>query len=171
MKVIDHEQLKVLESLLADGVIDQEEYNSKAMSLCGIHHTSDGQAVNNNNKTANNSLYILILVVIIALTAALAYMGTQNEQLLEENEQATRKYEHAQERANKYLSAIKNDYLDSAVLVIEGDATHYHRYNCPDFPANYKFWIYNSEAAVDRGYIECPTCFGIDSNSYIDNQL
>lgn len=63
-------------------------------------------------------------------------------------------------RLEGYEAVVKYFYLDSAVMVIEGGGNIYHRYGCPKLPSQYTYWLYNIDSAIDRGYRQCPTCFG-----------
>lgn len=67
------------------------------------------------------------------------------------------KYEKTLEcRADYGQLKEKADFFDQHAVIVGEDKYYYHTYDCPSRPGY--FWIYNTEAAVGRGYHPCPTC-------------
>lgn len=62
------------------------------------------------------------------------------------------------EYKNQYqrLDNMYTFYIDHAVVVASGSNV-YHRYGCSKLDTSH-FYIYNTEAAISRGYRECPDC-------------
>ena len=119
------------------------------------------------------------------LEQANAQLTEEKETLESENAKLTKEVQQAAERLqdkikeNAALSGYKNVvagfYLDNAVVVLENDQEHYHRFGCPEIPtsAGYSFWVFNSEAAIGYGCEACPTCHADSADEfckkYIEN--
>lgn len=74
-------------------------------------------------------------------------------------------YYKAQNAKNEQKLYLLKDYseisqkalfFDQHAVIVGEDQYYYHTYDCPSRPE--AFWIYNTEAAVGRGYHPCPTC-------------
>ena len=169
-----------LKELLEAGVITQEEYDSKIdKQKSSIKGSKADFALENTVKQGNT-----------AAVSGLAPTGYQNDVVFENNSNTTKApivvlgiiiafaigigvgmlFSDSSSKDSAYY-AVEDFYLDGAVLVLEDDDIYYHRYNCPTLPDNYSFWCYNNEAAEGEGYLPCPTCFGIDKEEYIKNNL
>ncbi|MBQ8747936.1 MAG: zinc ribbon domain-containing protein [Clostridia bacterium] len=61
-----------------------------------------------------------------------------------------------QELAVKYIELYR--FVYKHVVFVEDDGTNlYHIYECSRFKGN-SFWAFNTEAAIGKGYKECPYC-------------
>ncbi|MBR5430621.1 MAG: zinc-ribbon domain-containing protein [Firmicutes bacterium] len=111
----------------------------------------------------------LVATLIIAMGAGLIFLYDKNQSLAAELDAKTeeaaafeRLYDSEHDSAKMYreLYNMINDeynfYHNHAVIVQEG-VTNYHSYGCSRLDYHY-FWIYNTEAAIDRGYDPCPEC-------------
>ena len=117
------------------------------------------------------------------LETANAQLTEEKEDLAKDNEKLTAEVKSSAEKYQEkikenaalggYKSAVTGFYLDNAVIVLESDQDHYHRFGCPDIPASGSFWIFNSEAAIGYGCTECPTCHALSADEfckkYIEN--
>ena len=70
------------------------------------------------------------------------------------------------DRLESEIADLKNDswedyfelqFYDAHVALVDQTLEKYHKYGCSDFD-NSCFWIYNTEAAMERGYYACPKC-------------
>lgn len=53
---------------------------------------------------------------------------------------------------------IQISFFDKHVVFVSDDGTRlYHKYECDDFDTSH-FWAFNTEAAIDKGYKQCPEC-------------
>lgn len=73
---------------------------------------------------------------------SLEYLRDKNEELRDENS------EHREELR----------FFDNYAVIVSDDGTRkYHKYGCDDLDTSY-FWIYNTEAAKDKGFYACSKC-------------
>ena len=180
-----------LKDLLEAGVITQEEYDSKLENQKDVKKdaTLNASVVNrmnretavtrptiagsesqtefvieksNDSKATNISL--IVLGVLLAFAIGIGVGVACSDRGYDVDEETFYEYESS-------YNALYDFYLDSAVLVREGDGTYYHRYGCSTFPEEYSYWCYNVETAKQKGFIPCPTCFGVDKDEYIKNNL
>jgi len=179
---IDYDELKKLEELKREGIVDQVEFSKIATQLCGITLDQDNSETSSPERSIGGWLKrnVIALIAIVALLGALGFMGsklnaiqTENATLKSDLESAkhNERYNYNQYlKAKKSQDAVKDFYLDNAVITSEHD-NYYHRYRCSRLDSVDSFWIYNSEAAKGKGYTKCPTCFGVDENTYIDQRF
>lgn len=182
-KNIDYDELRNLEELRSNGVLNEEEYTKKVAQLCNI---SFSEQQPNNSTNGNRSLAqwlkknAIAIVVIAVLIGALGFIGSklsavqaENTTLQSDLETAkhNERYNHNQFlKAKKSEDAVRDFYLDYAVITSEKDK-YYHRYGCSRIQSVEYFWINNPEAVKEDGYTECPTCFGSDAETYINNHF
>ena len=57
----------------------------------------------------------------------------------------------------KWGNYFELQFYDNHAALVDQHSKKYHKYGCDDFDSSY-FWIYNIEAAEDRGYYECSKC-------------
>lgn len=118
----------------------------------------------------------LAAALIIAMGVGLVYLYNQNKALAQDLDVKTKEAfrfeklynlseESADEWKEKYLAEVENYssiyneysfYHNHAVIVAEG-VTNYHSYGCPRIRGK-SIWIYNTEAAIGKGYDPCPEC-------------
>lgn len=76
-------------------------------------------------------------------------------------------YYKAQNAKNEQKLYLLKDYseisqkalfFDKYAVIVGEDQYYYHTYDCPNISSFESFWIYNTAAAVGRGYHPCPTC-------------
>lgn len=102
-------------------------------------------------KAAKDKLRNAVLFFIAAALALYFGVSSADKITLEEAEaKAEAEYGFAVECATFFYNY--------AVVVSKNDQSHYHRYGCSDIDFDY-FWIYNTEAAKDRGLSPCSKCF------------
>jgi hypothetical protein len=57
-----------------------------------------------------------------------------------------------------FFDEQKLEFFDEYVVFVEDDGTNlYHKYECDKFKGDY-FWAYNTDQAIDIGYVPCPRC-------------
>lgn len=173
---INYEELRKLEDILHEGLINKTDYQKKAAQMIGI--SSDASAIPPRStgligwikSNVAASLVIAALAVALAIVGSM-YAGLQNEvntlnTTIKSKDDIISSLERQKKDLEGYKTAVSDFYLDSAVMVIEGDNKHYHRYNCPSFPDEYRYLLYNIDAAVDQGYSKCPTCYDYTAYDY-----
>ena len=53
---------------------------------------------------------------------------------------------------------IQISFFDKHVVFVSDDGTRlYHKYECDNFDTSH-FWAFNTEAAINKGYKQCPEC-------------
>lgn len=184
MSKLDYDRLKQLESLLDDGVIEQEEYDKKVLQMVQKKSNkeepdsektdSSGSLHQENKEDKQNTKSNIIIVALIALALIASVLGYQLYTVSEELKDKDNRIESLQSEITSlrgYRSAVKDFYLDSAVMVIEGGGRVYHRYGCPEIPNTYSYWLYNVDAARESGYRECPTCFGDSADVFCKKHI
>ena len=179
---IDYDELKKLEDLKREGIVDQVEFSKIATQLCGITLDQDNYEKPSTERSIGGWLKrnVIALIAIVALLGALGVMGSKLNAIQTENATLKSNLESAKHNEsynyNQYLKAkksedaVKDFYLDYAVITSEHD-NYYHRYMCSRLNSVDSIWIYNPEAAKDKGFTKCPTCFGVDKNTYIDQRF
>ena len=118
-----------------------------------------------------HSAAILVLSLLLAYTAtacAVQHFKIQNlnAELLSFSEQNSSLQVQVSGLQNhiSYLQQVTSsdrkliDFIDEYVVFVEDDGTDlYHKYDCHRFKKA-SFWAYNTEAAIESGYRECPYC-------------
>lgn len=177
MPKIDYDNLKRLESLLDDGVIDQSEYEEKVRQVVfsDTENTTEKQASNMAVGSDKSKILLFAVIALVVLSIVLGVqLATYSTQLQEANDKYASKTQELNAEIDDlrgYKTAVRDFYLDSAVLVIEGGGNVYHRYGCPEIPMVYTYWLYNVDAARDHGYRECSTCFGDSADAYCKKHI
>lgn len=102
------------------------------------------------------SLFLLASVVInIYQYSEIDYLSERKENLQSQVNRLEDKVSDL-ESENRKDSRALNFYKEYASLVNE-NTKKYHTYGCDDFDAS-SFWIYNINAAEQKGYYACPKC-------------
>lgn len=156
--------------------------------------SADAETENENNRSQGKLTQYLknnvaLLLIIVALAGTLCfigidYAGKQSEinNLKEQLDKANTKVSDAESekwkyknKAEKYEDALKEFYLDNAVVVIEGDSKYYHRYGCPNTVmgrgGEYRYNVFNVDLAKMQGHSKCPVCFGEDADTYMNKNF
>ena len=165
-KTIDYSELKKLESLLNDEVIDQEEYNKKVAQMCSV---GSEESANQSSDLIKHFLMFAVIVAFCAAFAIFIYTSNQPQQERDYANVSQHTYDRVLNERNMlqgYKDAVRDFYLDNAVLVIEDGGNIYHRYGCPNIPEEYSYMLYNTENAKGMGYKECSTCFGMSQEDF-----
>lgn len=179
VKSIDYDELKKLENLLNEGLINEEDYEKKATSMLGFRGNHASEPTGNGlsgwiKRNVIATVMIAILAVGVAVTGTLLATQYSNVEALQKSLRAKNAtiagLEDTKDRLLGYKAVVDYFYLDSAVLTTENDR-YYHRYNCPTLPDQYTYWLYNVEAAEDHGYSKCPDCFKYSKEDYYDYYL
>ena len=113
----------------------QSSYTKREKKLCAI----------------SCALFVLCCILGFAtyfLQSDLAYYKAQNAK----NENKLYLLKDYSEISQKAL------FFDKYAVIVGEDQYYYHTYDCPNTSSFESFWIYNTEAAVSRGYHPCPTC-------------
>lgn len=116
---------------------------------------------------------IIMSLVILALSAlcVLQYINTQTatselqaevsrlEQQVKSKDSTikTKDAKIKQLEDEKWDNYFELQFYDNHAALVDQHSKKYHKYGCDDFDSSY-FWIYNIEAAEDRGYYECSKC-------------
>lgn len=113
---------------------------------------------------------VLLVLICIALSALLYYTTQEVDKLngtIAINEKTIKSYKSELNSLKRENIKLENQaltdllelifYRSTAVIVTEGGA-RYHQYGCPHL-GNSSFWIYNIEAAEQRGYTPCLDCY------------
>lgn len=121
------------------------------------------------------SITILIMSIVIVALSALnvfllvdtkAEISELNAQVstLEKQVNSKKKTINTLREENSDLRDKNTDYFlehlffsSHAVIVSDDGTRKYHKYGCDDLDTS-SFWIYNSEAAEDKGYYACSKC-------------
>lgn len=115
-----------------------------------------------HTKTLPVILVCLCTALAISTTAVSYYAYTT----ISHQNARIEKLKEACENSSLYgFAAIQ--YMETAVVVKDGDNEYYHRMNCPQLGVDYEYLVFNIEAAKGRGYSECPICFELNTDDYI----
>ena len=186
-KLFEAGVLAEFSNLLDEGLISQEDFEAlknkkkKEADVTSVESTEPAASTNETpNATGFIKKNLVFLIIIAVLVAALGVMGsklaaTQNEindlnKTISDRDSTISWYKKQESKLKVYKTAVLDFYLDNAVMVIEGD-NHYHRYNCPTFPNNYRYYLYNIDAAKANGHTKCPTCFGYSDEGYCESNF
>lgn len=60
-------------------------------------------------------------------------------------------------RDENWDNSFKIEFFDKYAVLVNENSRKYHKYGCEDFDTS-SFWIYNINAAEDKGYYACPEC-------------
>lgn len=123
-----------------------------------------------NGKLFARKSTIIFASALVVCAAIIVYQACEIANMKTEATQQNQKYRDVIAERNDYRSkykTYKEKYLDAAdcaffmdsyVVIIPGDGKHiYHKYGCDKIDWSYEFWVYNIDAAKDRGK-PCPYC-------------
>lgn len=117
----------------------------------------------NRNFIITTLLSVFLVIAIITIFIFQFQLKTLKSNLIQKENELKVAQEKADEFSKKYFSErwdniSKENFFDNAAVIVCNDGTNkYHKYGCEDLNLSY-FWIYNTEAAIDKGYIMCKKC-------------
>lgn len=177
-KPIDYDELKKLEKLRDEGLINDSDYNLKAADILGISQMPQSS----NTETGFVSWVkrnIVVAAIIVLLAGALAFIGPQYANMqstindlnstIESKESTITSLRNDKNRLEGYKDAVVDFYIYGTVVAVENDKKYYHRYNCPTTnmsQGGFRFLAFNEGQAEAAGYSKCPTCFGYSDEEY-----
>lgn len=123
---------------------------------------------------------IVMSLVILALSAlcVLQYINTQTatselqaevsrlEQQVKSKESTIKTKDFTIKRLEGEIDDLEDEkwdnwaklyFFDTYAVMVNSGSKKYHKYGCSDFDESY-FWIYNIDAAEDKGYYACSKC-------------
>lgn len=105
---------------------------------------------------------IVMSLVILALSAlcVLQYINTQTATSeLQAKDSTIKRLEGEIDdlEDEKWDNWAKLYFFDTYAVMVNSGSKKYHKYGCSDFDESY-FWIYNIDAAEDKGYYACSKC-------------
>lgn len=110
------------------------------------------------------TVLILSLVIISSVILNIVQMIETNE-LKDDKEYYKQKTEEQQTQISKLNKEIRekenhlNYYEKYAAIVPNNGSKKYHIHGCEDLDDSSSFWIYNYNAAEERGYSACSKCY------------
>lgn len=129
-------------------------------------NTEDAVDAGATPKQHPRSFLIILVCLCIALMISTAAVSCYAYITINHQNDRIKEIKESCEASSSYsLAAIQ--YMESAVIVKDGDDEHYHRMNCPQLGVEYEYLAFNIEAAEGMGYSECPICFELSMNDYI----
>ena len=105
----------------------------------------------------------VVVLLFLAMAGGLAYLYTQNQALVKENESISHQLRKAKLSYttvySNYQSITKEYgfYHNHAVIILDNQP-YYHSFGCSSLPLLDNKRILNIEAAIDYGYEPCPEC-------------
>ena len=176
---IDYDELKKLEGLHNEGLINDSDYNLKAADILGISNVTQASEAGEAGIVNWLKRNIIAAVIIILLAGALAFVGSQyagmqgkiNElnSTIESKESTITSLRNENNSLEGYKAAIEEFYIYGTVVAVENDKKYYHRYNCPETnmsQGGFRYLAFNENQAEAAGYSKCPTCFGYSDEEY-----
>lgn len=116
------------------------------------------------------SVTVIILVLVFAALSALCVLQYINVDRLETKvsdlEQQVKYKETTIKIKDATIKRLEDEkwdnwaklyFFDTYAVMVNSGSKKYHKYGCSDFDESY-FWIYNIEAAEDKGYYACSKC-------------
>lgn len=154
----DSETLKVINHICATVT-----ENDKNVTDDGIPVISSSPGKNilsvlrQSSYTKREKIISTVALILFGVCCILGYNIYSLQTNITAYQNKIQKYEKTLEcRADYGQLKEKADFFDQHAVIVGEDKYYYHTYDCPSRPGY--FWIYNTEAAVGRGYHPCPTC-------------
>lgn len=146
------------------GIIKFCEHCGSTIDIVTKRCTSCDKKYHNGEKSKNLSIVIKILSLVIVVLIGFSFYQYKNIQKLQEdikeNQETIDFLEETKDDLVKENSKIESklEFFDDYAVLINEDSELYHNYGCEDFDDS-NFWIYNIDAAEDKGYHACPNCY------------
>lgn len=155
-------------------IITPHTSNTEAQNSLTEKHLNVGPFTITKQPSRKNksNLSIVLGIICVLLIGGGVYSFYQNQQLKTELSDANYTYDLLSSRYSEVTKykGIAKFYLDNAVIVKSG-SNLYHRMECPKLGSEYRYRIYNTEAAKGNGFKKCTYCFGMSAEEYADKEL
>lgn len=152
----DSETLKVINHICATVTENDKNVTDDGIPVIS---SSPGKNISpqQSSYTKREKIISTVALILFGVCCILGYNIYSLQTNITAYQNKIQKYEKTLEcRADYGQLKEKADFFDQHAVIVGEDQYYYHTYDCPSRPGY--FWIYNTEAAVGRGYHPCPTC-------------